>query len=419
VARTHRGSKKTCNINQSVTEGHYRYCNNFLWPIMHDLPQFAIFSELDRSCYARFNLAVARNYSSSSRSGNASCFVQDYQLALVPDLLRREPTRTALFWHIPWPANVNPLHVSPLTEVGRGMLGASFLGFHTREYAHNFLSFIDSHIAEARVDYQRERVLLEGRVTEVIVSPLGIDLSYWTELRMQYGRTVQNDESQPRFILSVDRADYTKGIFERLDAIDQFYESHPEMLGKVHFVNVCHRTREGLPHFDAYWLRCRRRADAISQRWAQAGWRPLIWITEPLEAKDLVRLYSDAAAVMISPIRDGLNLVAKEYSAVQQRGALLLSRGAGVWHELGDLALSVDPGSSEATVSAIKQALTMSNTEKYIRALQARKRLRGNSLGQWWNLFGSLLRNPARSSHLFASGAEDTPTPPRQEVQVY
>jgi trehalose-6-phosphate synthase len=385
-------TKNVCNIAPAITEGHYRYCNNFLWPILHDLPQFAVYDQHERSCFGQFSLAIARNYTSASRNSISPCFVQDYQFALVPDLLGAS-NRSAMFWHVPWPAYVNPLHVDPLLEVGRGMLGASFLGFHTTEYAHNFLSFIDSYLPSANVDFAGQEIVFRGRRTQIVVSPLGVDIGYWNELQAEFALSADFAKQQPAFVLSVDRADYTKGIIERLDAIERFYESHPEMLGQVHFVMVCHRTRMGLQHFDSYWTKCKTKGDAIAARWARPGWRPIVWIEQPLHSLELVRLYSQAAAVWVSPIRDGLNLVAKEYSAVQQRGALLLSRGAGVWRELGEFAIPVDPGSSEVTVSAILQALNMSRTEKHMRSLQTKRRLRSNTLANWWHQYSSLLRN--------------------------
>jgi trehalose-6-phosphate synthase len=408
--------KTVCNIAPAITEGHYRYCNNFLWPILHDLPQFAIYDEYERSCYGQFNFAVARNYTCASKNSILPCFVQDYQFALVPNLLRAGD-RTAIFWHVPWPAHVNPLHVDPLLEVGRGMLGASFLGFHTEEYARNFLSFIDAYLPMATVDYATQEIYFDGCKIKVVVSPLGLDLGYWNELQMEFAEAEEVAQEQPRFILSVDRGDYTKGIIERIDAIDHFYTAHPEMLGQVHFVMVCHRTRMGLYHFDAYWSRCKSAAEAVAARWARPGWRPIVWIEQPLQSQELVRLYSQAEAVWVSPLRDGLNLVAKEYSAVQRRGALLLSRGAGAWHELGDIAVAVDPRSSEATVHGLIEALNMTKTEKHIRSLQAKKRLANNKLSRWWNHFGSLLRYPNEAMIEINSIADSQA--PRKEVKVY
>jgi trehalose 6-phosphate synthase len=190
-------------------------------------------------------------------------------------------------------------------------------------------------------------------------------------------------------VLSVDRTDYTKGILQRICSIDRFFESNPAYVGEVAFLQICQPTRLGLAAFDKYWEECQVRAYQVNARWATNDWRPLVWIDQPVAPPALSWLYKKAAALLVTPLRDGLNLTAKEFVACGDKdpGALLLSPGAGVWHELGEHALSVKPLLSDQISSQLSLALSMSREERMERSRRMKECLERNTLEDWWHKF--------------------------------
>jgi trehalose-6-phosphate synthase len=250
-----------------------------------------------------------------------------------------------------------------------------------------------------------------GGPTKLLVHPLGIDFEFWTELR----DSCKEEEMDPRlvkignskFVLSVDRVDYTKAVLDRLLIVDRFFETHPEQIGQVTFVQVCGRSRPGLPAFDQYWHACRSLLGAVNNRWKVGDWKPVDWIEHSLSPKDLSYLYSKADCMLVNPVRDGLNLTAKEFIACQgsDPGVLLLSPGAGAIHELGDYALPAAPGDRDGTVASIAQSLVMPLKERQHRALKMKTILVSNQLSHWWTAFSQVTRVP--DMHLVAREEEE------------
>ncbi len=395
-----------CNIPTDIVDGHYRYCNNFLWPILHDMPEFAHYSKRDRESYQKLNLAFAHNIlKSDKRWSKNEFFIQDYQLALMPEVLATiAGAHMSVFWHIPWPKSVQEEHVGQIAEIAQALLNANKLGFHTEEYAINFLRFVEKHLKQYHVDFISKRItkaqkfnsktvfLSKYTGTELIVHPLGLDLDFWEESIALEELAEPNPklEAYQRlpFLLSVDRADYTKGVIQRLDAIDHFFENFPQMRKEVSFVQICQASRVGLPAFDRYWQKCQKRIFDLNQKWAADDWAPLISVEEPLTASELAHLYSNAVAMLVTPVRDGLNLTAKEFVACSNdSAALLLSPGAGAFHELGDQALAAAPSPTDQLALQINNAITMPVKEKQNRLKVMRGRIRANTLSKWWYRF--------------------------------
>lgn len=415
-------------LPETVVAGHYRYCNEFLWPILHDLPQYAKFRDEDRRSYQRFNWMIA-DYIDFETQASKEYFVQDYQLALLPQLLAPFSRKTVAFWHIPWPKNVPEEYLEPMCEVARGLLNGDALGFHINEYAENFMSFAENYLPEYRVN--RHRLTIEKRYadvetfndsalsiggapsrssyilrplpnnkrprsasrTKLLVRPLGIDLHHWSALARQSHIHIDHPALAPlldrTFILSVDRADYTKSVFERMLIVDRFFEENPEQIGSFSFVQICGKTRPGLQPFDDYWHTCKALAAATNHRWSQNGWQPVVWIEESFTPQELAHIYQRSRAMLVNPVRDGLNLTAMEYAACQngEPGVLLLSPGAGAWDKLGSHALPVNPLEPAIAVKSIKQSLSMPEIERQERVAAMKKELENNTLAQWWNMF--------------------------------
>ncbi len=386
-------SRQVSLFSDELSSAHYRYCNNFLWPLVHDLPGHVVLNRDDRSGYHQFNMRFARNISRSSQlSKSGQCFINDYQLALSAALLGGFPELEIIFfWHIPWPTSVSAVFAPFLAEFAEGMLGAHRIGFHTQEYADNFLRFVSSHLSGYQVDFVRKRVFHSyepGRSSEVVALPLGIDGDYWRGLAMQSTSVLKDpkfaDFLATPYVLSVDRADYTKGVSPRLDGIDRYFASHKEQLGKLTFVQVCQATRVGLSAFDSYWQVCRAKAAEINARWGNENWCPVRLVDTTMSAKELACLYKHASAMLITPLRDGLNLTAKEFAACSEEGVLLLSPGAGVWHEFRDSALAVNVDDPDGIVRSLDVAMAMSRAERLSRLSEMKARLNANDLQSWW-----------------------------------
>lgn len=403
-------------MENQLIEDHYRFCNEFIWPIMHDLPEYAVLRHNDYKQYRRFNNLFGHHVSNQlSRTATRNCFVQDYQLALVPPVLRRiHGAKIAVFWHIPWPKNVNDEHAPIIADLARGLLNCDFIGFHTQEYADNFSRFVEHYLRDC--SYERERGVIrstpfatntslslvsgtEPRVTQLLVAPLAIDYDYWENLAIQKesSKFLERREDLP-MILSVDRADYTKGIMNRLESIEVFFEKYPQWRGKAQFVQLCGRTRTGIEAFDTYWSDCQDLARKVQDKWSDYNWQPVVWHQEPVESARLATLYRDASIMLVNPLRDGLNLTAKEFVACQgleRNGVLALSPGAGAWVEFNGNCISVEPESTEQMAAALNMSLSLSDARKSFRMQELKNQLKSHTLSDWWALFESLLSKPA------------------------
>ncbi len=268
-------------IDEEIIEGHYRFCNEYIWPIMHDRFSYVRFSDADYQYYRSFNAALTASIAAEARGHVA--FVQDYQLALVPGLLAARGCTSKMFWHIPWPKAVPAKFIDVISDLAKGMLATSMLGFHTEEYANNFMEFVRAHLPQFTVN--SESLLIEGRsdyaplanrsCTEIVVQSLGIDLEFWTDLAQSNSVGLPEELSvQPPLpmVLSVDRVDYTKAVYDRFEIIDRFFAAFPEWLGKIRFVQLCSRSRKSLPAFDRYYKDCRSKYEEVNRRWESANW---------------------------------------------------------------------------------------------------------------------------------------------------
>ncbi len=296
------------SLSRDLIEGHYRFCNEFLWPVLHDLPEYASYSDEDRQHYDKFNETLSRVIGHSQTAQvDSTFFVQDYQLALMPQLLRRVGAGgTMIFWHVPWPQHVRSDHARILTPIAKAMLGADVVGFHTAEYGENFLSFVQAYLPDHRCDFENMTVSPTGdivaafvpsasqgrqkvyypvrnakaneRSTEIVVAPLGIDFDHWSSLASNPKTAIwQPSLAKIPYVLSVDRVDYSKGVTARIRAIDAFLEKYPEWQGKLVFAQLCGRTRTGLPAYDSYWQECRKLARQLKEKWDTRHWQPLLW----------------------------------------------------------------------------------------------------------------------------------------------
>jgi trehalose 6-phosphate synthase/phosphatase len=355
------------------------FANGVLWPLLHYLvDKVHLDAEDDWEVYQAVNQKFAERVAGLVRPGDL-VWVHDYQLALVPEMLRRlvPNVRIGFFLHVPFPS-VDVFAVLPWRErILQGITGADLVGFHTDGYARAFQQAAEALIG-ARID--DEWLDIGTRRVRVAAHPIGIDVEGFE--RMARSEQVATEverllvgASGKRIVLGVDRLDYTKGIPRRLLAIEQLLDRAPELRERVFFVQVAVPTREKVEAYASLRRHVNELVGRINARHGTPISSPVKLLYRSIPMTELVALYRAADVMLVTPLRDGMNLVAKEYvaSRVDERGVLVLSEFAGAAAELCE-ALTVNPYHLGAISGAVQQALAMSPEEqrRRMRVLRAR-----------------------------------------------
>jgi len=375
---------------QQIARYYDGFSNGVLWPLFHYLvDKVQLDARRDFHVYTEVNQIFANKVVEQYREGD-SIWVHDYQLALVPQMLReRLPNaRIGFFLHIPFPSS-EVFRVLPWREqVLRGLLGADLLGFHTASFRHNF-AYSAARVLGIEPDF--DVVHHEDRHVRLGVYPISIDVTELEDL----ARTEAVESEMKRFredprllVLGVDRFDYTKGIPRRLLGFERFLERSGEYRKKVRFVQIAVPTREKV---DAY-AELRRSANElvgrINGQFGGVNGVPIHFLHRAIAPEQLVALYRAADVMLVTPLRDGMNLVAKEFvaSRIDDDGALVLSEFAGAADELSQ-AILVNPYDLDAIASSIHHALTMSPSERRARMRAMRGYLRAHDVHAWAQSF--------------------------------
>ncbi len=369
------------------------YVHHYLWDVARQ-PSFDAEGERDWAAYREVNRAFAealyREGGARGRAGPAY-LVQDYHLALVPSRLRerRPGARIAHFSHIPF-AGAGYFRILPQRmreELLAGYLGADVVGFHAETWADNFLQCCRS-LLGAQVDLRARRVRWKGRSVRVRVNPISIDAEALEEQarspRVARARArLERWLGGRRLVLRVDRAELSKNILRGLLAYRIFLGEHPEWHGRMAYLALLNPSRESLPEYQSYVRECVRMARAIRHEFARPDWDPI-----QVQVKDdydrALAAYGLYDVLVVNPVFDGMNLVAKEGPLLNGRdGVLILSENAGAFAELGRHALSINPFDVAGTARAMAEALAMPDKERRERAVALRKTVRANRLDQW------------------------------------
>jgi trehalose 6-phosphate synthase len=355
--------------------------NSVLWFVHHMLydtprqPQFGLGFSRDWAAYRDYNLAFAEALAAASAQRPARAFIQDYHLTLAPRMLAdlRPEVKIAHFSHTPW-APVDYFRLLPDTvgeQVIDGILGADHAGFLCQRWADAFLDCCE-HLLGADVDRDRAEVSFRGHRTSVGVHPLGVDAGELTE------RAAQADVEQRmaglrevigerKLIVRVDRTELSKNILRGLSAYRELLITHPEWRGEIMLLAFAYPSRSELPEYREYTAEAQRLAASIDAEFGSAGWTPVLLQTQDDYARSLAG-YRLADVLLVNPIRDGMNLVAKEGPILADHGCVLvLSREAGAAAELSKYAIMVNPFDVSATAAAMHQALTMPDAERIAR----------------------------------------------------
>ncbi len=347
---------------------YYGFANEGLWPLCHIAHVRPTFRASDWKEYERVNQKFARAVREESRSPDPIVLVQDYHLALLPRMIREMmPGATIItFWHIPWP-NPEAFGICPWRDqLLDGLLGSSILGFHTQFHCNNFVDTVDRFV-EARVDRETFTVSHREQTTAVKRYPISIDWPPEPELVEMPVEQCREMIRQRHHLpmeqaigIGVDRLDYTKGIEERLRAVERLFELQPAWVGRFTFLQIAAPTRASIEDYQAYEQRVRSLVTRINARFSDGVNPAIILLVQHHEPHEVYAYYRAADVCFVSSLHDGMNLVAKEFVAARddEAGVLVLSQFTGAARELPE-ALVVNPYDVEQCAEALHVALTM------------------------------------------------------------
>jgi trehalose 6-phosphate synthase/phosphatase len=388
---------------------YYGFCNEIVWPLFHDLQSRCNFDP----AYWRSYLTVNRKYALATATVAALgdfVWVQDYHLMLLGKFLRELGLRCKLgfFQHIPFPPE-DIFHKLPWRkEILQAMFDFDVIGFQTPHDQRNFAACVRRLLPE--IDLRRKGEHLSARVgrREVFVSsfPIGIDFDEFAkqarsqEVAERAAQT-RKDLAGTQIVLGVDRLDYTKGIPERLKAFQNLLATHPDLHRRITLVQVVVPSREQIPKYRELKLDIERLVSQINGQYGDPGWVPVHYIHRHLIRPELLALYRAADVALITPLKDGMNLVSKEFCAaqVEDAGVLILSEFAGAADQLGDGAILVNPYDIEGVAACLHQAFCMPENERRALMRRLRRRVRKENVFRWCESFCSHLGDlPLESS---------------------
>jgi alpha,alpha-trehalose-phosphate synthase [UDP-forming] len=381
-------------LGEEEVKGFYEgFANGILWPLFHDLLGRCNFDPSFWYTYLAVNDKFAGAVSRHVREGDF-IWVQDYQLIHVAEFLRRhrETARIGFFLHIPFPPLDIFLRLPWRGQILKALLAYDLIGFQTPRDSRNFLTCLQSLLPEAEIEDERPvaEVRLGARTIKVGAFPIGIDLQGFEDYARSAEVTCRMAElreliGSAHLILGVDRLDYTKGLVERLEAFRNALERYPELREKVLFFQFVVPSREGVPEYQSLKARIDRLVGEINGQYSTAGWVPIHYHYRSVEKKDLLALYRMARIGFVTSIKDGMNLVAKEFCACQLDGCgvLVLSEFAGAAAQLQRGALLVNPHDIEGMADALKTACDMSEDERRRRMETMREILHEQDIF-WW-----------------------------------
>ncbi len=378
-------------LNRDLVSRYYEgYSNGVLWPLFHYLLDQVPLQASDWDAYVQANEQFAEVVVAQYRPGDL-IWIHDYQLLLLPGLVRRRlpEARIGFFLHIPFPSEELFRTLPARRQLLEGLLGADLVGFHTPTYLRHFATALTD-ILGLMVDI--DRVQLPGREVRLGVFPMGVDATLFQNLAREPAVEAEAEalrgDGSVRILVGVDRLDYTKGIPRRLLSFERMLQGHPELREKVRLVQVAVPSRTGVEAYQDFRSLVDGLVGRINGAFGTPRWVPVHYIFRGLSAEDLVALYRAADVMLVTPLRDGMNLVAKEFvaSRTDGDGVLVLSEFAGAAWELPE-ALQVNPYDTDATAEVIFRALAMEPEERRARLAPLRERVATFDVHRWVSSF--------------------------------
>jgi trehalose 6-phosphate synthase/phosphatase len=375
-------------LSRYEVENYYHgFANRTVWPLFHYFPLYAAYDKSYWNVYKRVNEKF-RDAVLEIAEGDDEIWVHDYHLMLLPGLIRemRPEASVGFFLHIPFPSSEIFRLLPWREEILRGLIGADLVGFHTFGYVHHFAHAVRNVLG---YEYAEGELTAGNRVIQVEPFPMGIDFERWATAGEDetVKREIQKGLKQFRgrkIILSIDRLDYTKGIPERLEAFEYFLRQYPEHRERVTLVVVAVPSRTAVDTYAVLKKRVDELVGKINGEFGTVGWVPIWYLYRSLPFHTLAAFYRLADVALITPLRDGMNLIAKEFCATKTegRGVLILSELTGAAQELSEV-LVVNPNNKEEIAASLNEALTMSEDEQRRRNDAVQNRLRRYDVVKW------------------------------------
>ncbi len=408
--------------NKQVKSYYLGYANATIWPLFHYFAQYVDYNGQYWSGYKQVNKLFA-NEIAKQATPKTSFWIHDYHFLLLPQLLRQKLPGCSIgfFLHTPFPSSEIFRLLPNGTDIIKGMLGADLIGFQTHDYARHFLSSVTRTLG-----YSDELgiITLNDRHVATNSFPIGIDYEKFNKAGRALAtkkelRQLQKQYRGQRIILSVDRVDYSKGILKRLEAFDSFLAQNPDWWQKTTLLMIGVPSRSEIDVYKNLNDKINIIVSRINKKYATADWSPVIYRYQSVSFAHLIALYRLADIALVTPLRDGMNLVAKEYVAVKQRskGVLILSEMAGAANEMPE-AILVNPIDTQAIAAAIASALIMPRLEQRRRLRAIQKRLSKFTAQRWSNNFLQQLQKH-RTHHTELTGRILQPADRKRLIHAY
>ena len=373
--------------NAELHDYYYGFSNGAIWPLFHYVHTIALFDNRLFEAYREVNRKFMEAIASHIKPGD-TLWLHDYQLLLLPNMLRERFPDIAIgfFLHIPFPSYELFRLLPWREEILEGILGADLIGFHTYDYVRHFLSSIRRLL---RLDSDGNRFYVGDRTVQADVFPMGIDYERYAtalsrqEIRRETTEIFERTKGM-QVILSVDRLDYTKGIPQRIRAYALFLRDNPQYRERVAMILIVAPSRVHVGPYQELLKEIEELVSHTNGEFGAMGWSPIWFFYRSFQFESLTALYGRADVMLVTPLRDGMNLVAKEYIAASsdRQGVLVISEGAGAASELGE-ALLVNPTNIEQVATSLKQALEMPRVEQISRNSIMHERLQRYTVDVW------------------------------------
>ncbi len=386
---------------QEIDEYYYGFCNNTIWPLFHYFTDKTKNESSTWKAYQDVNQKFFKVLETIIEEDDI-IWIHDYQLMLLPQLIKEKypQTQIGFFLHIPFPSFEIFRLLVWRKEILLGLLGADLIGFHTYDYVRHFLSSVRRLLG---LEHNFNKINYEGRYILVDAFPMGIDYDFFVQdYAVQPGAELPllDEQMDSKIVLSVDRLDYTKGIPEKIKAFSRFLEKYPEYHEKIKFYLIVAPSREEVDSYIDLLKEIEESTSKINGKYGTVKWMPIWFFFRSFSQEDLVYFYRHADVMLVTPLRDGMNLVAKEYiaSRTDYEGMLVISETAGAASELSE-ALIVNVQDLDAIAANIKTALEMPEDEKRARNQLIHKRLQRYNVKFWAREFLTTLKEDVTKSN--------------------
>lgn len=410
------GSSKVCLTADEVEGFYYGFSNRTVWPLFH---YFLEYSEFELDSWETYK-AVNQKFADAileKATDDDTIWIHDYQLMLVPQMVReqRPDISIGFFLHIPFPSYEIFRTLPWREEILMGLLGSDLIGFHTYDYERHFLSSVRRLLG---LEVSFNDISLEDRVIKVDSFPMGIDYKKFSEAAKEHNNRTEKQKSElqkrldthkksapdAKFLLSIDRLDYSKGIAKRIYAFEYFLNKYPQYKEKVRLVLLAVPSRSNVPQYQLLKKEVDELVGRINGEFSTVSWTPIWYFYRSMPFENLIDLYTSSDIAWLTPLRDGMNLVAKEYIATRtdKTGVLILSEMAGSANEMNE-SLLINPNNFEQIADALHTAITMPKSEQQQRNKILQKRLERYNVERWANDFMNSLLDQKKKDHTYVS----------------